>query len=405
MWFRRTHPFLNDLSNPRLTKSVRKLPRSMKMSSLSTALEQKRHLFYETSHSPSLVDIVGYRTAKRIIDFCYIANPYYPTPAMMRDLQRNLPSLIKSYPSSSPARSQVHLAHVMGVNPENLVIGNGASELITLIEEKLVRDIAIPVPTFSEYLEKLRSARSAKLFPLRRENDYRLDLREFARLVRERRLHSALVINPGNPTGQFHSIRDMETFLHETRSLGLVIVDESFIDFAGDPMPSLLPVADRHSNLLIIRSMSKHCGIPGLRLGYCYTANRKILENIRRSLPVWNINSLAEYFLSLLPPTNADYHRARLRLMADVRWLTDRLSRIPRFHAYPTGANFVLLRTENGMTAAELQMELLKNHRIYVRDCSNKVGMDNRHVRIASQGREKDRVLVRALEILSRKTS
>ncbi len=365
--------------------------------SLARDLRIKRHLFYETSHSPSLADIVGYREAARIVDFCYIANPYYPTPAMLRDLQRRLPSLIKSYPSSTPRASQVHLAKVLGVDPDKLVIGNGASELIAFIEETLITNIAIPIPTFSEYLEKLKNARAAKLYHLLPEEHHHLDLGQYARWVKSRRLKSALVINPGNPTGQFHPLEEMRAFLRELRGLDLVMVDESFIDFAGTPIPSLLREAERYPNLLIVRSMSKHCGIPGLRLGYCYTANRDILDRLRRNLPVWNINSLAEYFLSLLPPTDEDYHKARRRLMAEVQWLYKELRLLRGFYVYPTGANFLLIRAENGMTAAELQTRLLKDHRLYVRDCSNKIGMDRYHIRVASQGRDKDVLLLKAL--------
>ncbi len=100
------------------------------MEKTATALspaEFRRHLFYETSHSPSVAELVGYEKAKEIIDFCFIANPYYPTPAMMRNLQDNFPNLIKSYPSSNPIGSQEHLAAVLHVNPSHLIIGNGAS--------------------------------------------------------------------------------------------------------------------------------------------------------------------------------------------------------------------------------------------------------------------------------------
>ena len=82
-----------------------------------SAAELRRHLFYETSHSPALADLVGYDNTKDIIDFCFIANPYYPTQGMLDDLQRNFPNLIKSYPSSSPLMSQQNLAAVLNVNP------------------------------------------------------------------------------------------------------------------------------------------------------------------------------------------------------------------------------------------------------------------------------------------------
>jgi threonine-phosphate decarboxylase len=183
--------------------------------------------------------------------------------------------------------------------------------------------------------------------------------------------------------------------------LELVIVDESFIDFAGDPVPSLLSAADRYSNLLIVRSMSKHCGVPGLRLGYCYTANSPLRDRLRHFVPTWNLNILAQYFLSLLPPTDAEYHAARKRLIGDVRWLYEGLRTIPDLDVYPTGANFVLFKIRSGVTAAELQARLLAEHQMYVRDCSNKVGMDAFHIRVASQGREKDARLVEALRILA----
>lgn len=366
------------------------------------APDLRRHLFYETSHSPALADLVGYERAKDIIDFCFIANPYYPTPEMLEDLQRNLPNLIKSYPSSSPALAQRHLATVLHVNPENLVIGNGATEMIALINLTLIDRIAVPVPTFGEYIEKMKDRRDAELYPLDPAARYQLRLGDYLDWVRTRNLTSLLLINPGNPTGQLIPLDEMVAFMRETKDLELVIVDESFIDFAGDPVPSLLPLADQFSNLLIVRSMSKHCGVPGLRLGYCYSANLYILNRLRRFLPTWNLNTLAQYFLSLLPSTDAEYHAGRKRLIGDVRALHDALERIPALDVYPTGANFVLFRINNGVTATELQRRLLEEHRMYVRDCTNKVGMDRFHVRVASQGRDKDARLVEALRTLTR---
>jgi threonine-phosphate decarboxylase len=362
--------------------------------------ELRRHLFYETSHSPALADLVGYEKAKDILDFCFIANPYYPTAEMLRDLQENLPNLIKSYPSSNPLISQQHLAAVLHVNPENLLIGNGATELITLLNTTLIDRIAMPIPTFGEYIEKMKDQRDAELYPLNPDDQYELRLGDYLSWVHGRNLKSLLVINPGNPTGQFIPLDEMVDFLRGTEDMELVIVDESFIDFSGDPVPSLLQVADRFSNLLIVRSMSKHCGVPGLRLGYCYSANLYILNRLRRFIPTWNLNTLAQYFLSLLPSTDADYHNARKRLMGDVRLLYSGLKSIPNLDVYPTGANFVLFKVKSGSTATELQTRLLQEHQMYVRDCSNKVGMDNLHIRVASQGREKDAKLVEALQAL-----
>ena len=369
------------------------------MQSASTE-ELRRHLFYETSHSPALTDLVGYERAQDIIDFCFIANPYYPTPEMLEDLQRNLPNLIKSYPSSNPVLSQQHLATVLGVDPEHLIIGNGATELIGLINSTLIDRIAVPIPTFGEYIEKMRDLRNAELYTLSPNDRYQLHLPDYLAWVRERKLECLLVINPGNPTGQLFSLDEMMDFLHSARDLELVIVDESFIDFSGETIPSLLSVADKFTNLLLVRSMSKHCGVPGLRLGYCYSANLYLLNRLRRFLPTWNLNTLAQYFLSQLPANDAAYHTGRKRLISDVRNLSATLATIPQLDVYPTGANFVLFKIQTGMNATELQTKLLVEHQMYVRDCSNKVGMDRFHIRVASQGREKDTRLVDALRTI-----
>ncbi|MFN8465072.1 MAG: histidinol-phosphate transaminase [Caldilineaceae bacterium] len=353
-------------------------------------------LFDQTTHSPSLIDLVGYERAHEIIDFCFIANPYYPTQAMIDELARRLPELIRSYPSSNPLVGARHLAAVLHVDPHHLIIGNGATELITDLCHRLVPTIGVPVPTFGEYLEKIDAER-LRLYPLSVEHNYQLDLRSYLDWLRLESLHAALVINPHNPTGQLFTLDEMHSFLEAARGLDLVIVDESFIDFAGEEVPSLLHTADRYPNLVLVRSMSKHCGVPGLRLGYCYSGSARMLDQLRTSLPTWNINTLAEFYLSLLPATDAEYHASRLRVLQDVRWLYAALSSIDGITAYPTGANFVCFRVNTGSTARQVQRRLLVEHGLYVRDCSNKVGIDRYHIRVASQGRDNDAKLIAAL--------
>ena len=357
-------------------------------------------LFPDTSHSPSLAELVGYERAAEIIDFCFIANPYFPTPEVLEALAEALPSLVKCYPSSNPASAARVLAEVLGVEAEDLILGNGATELIVLINDLLVERIGVPVPTFGEYIEKLRDTAAAEVFVLCPERDYQLDLGEYLKWGRARGLKALLVINPGNPTGQLHPLDDMIAFLESASDMDLIVVDESFIDFAGDPIPSLLPAADRFRNLLIVRSMSKNYGVPGLRLGFCYSRNRAILERLRRLVPTWHLNILAEYFLTLLPASDAAYRASLRQVTSDVGRLGDELSTIPGLFVYPTGSNFVLIRIDSGLKAAELQARLLDDHLMYVRDCSNKVGLDDRHVRVASQGRKLDARLVQALREL-----
>lgn len=368
---------------------------------LRNKIKINQHLFYETSHSPSLVDIVGKEMLDRVVDFCFIENPYYPGKALLRKIQRKLPVVIKSYPSSNPTLAQKDLASVIYACPGHLLIGNGATELITIIQNQLVNEMGIPIPTFSEYIEKLQHSGKVKLFQLPAENQYQLDLDDYAEWLEKERLDTALIINPGNPTGQFISLGKMLTFLKRMQHMKLILVDESFIDFAGDEVPSLIPHVAAFSNLIIVRSMSKHCGVPGLRLGYCCTSNEVFLKKIKNVLPIWNINTLAEYFLTQLHDTDKEYHVARRKVIADVRLLYDQLCTIKGFEVYPTGSNFILLKIAFGPTAYDLQMRLLQEFGVYVRDCSNKAGLDKFHIRVSSKGRKKDKLLVKALRKLS----
>lgn len=105
-------------------------------------------LFENTTHSPSLIDLVGYARAQQVIDFCFIANPSYPTPPMVDELIQHLPRLIKHYSSSNPQVSARHLAAVLHVDPAHLIIGNGATELITELCHRLAPNLGVPIPTF-----------------------------------------------------------------------------------------------------------------------------------------------------------------------------------------------------------------------------------------------------------------
>ena len=137
--------------------------------------------------------------------------------------------------------------------------------------------------------------------------------------------------------------------------------------------------------------MSKHCGVPGLRLGYCYSGNLYVLNRLRRFVPTWNLNTVAQYFLSLLPATDADYHEGRKPLDRRRALAVRRPANpLPASTSIPPAPISCSSRSNDGMTAAELQARLLDEHQMYVRDCSNKVGMDRFHIRVASQGREKD---------------
>lgn len=154
-------------------------------------------------------------------------------------------------------------------------------------------------------------------------------------------------------------------------------------------------------NVIVIRSMSKHCGVPGLRLGYCCSANEEFMSRINASLPVWNINTISEYFLSLLPDTDHEYQLSVKKVIGDIQYFYENLKVIAGLKVYPTGSNFILVRIDFGLDSRTIQERLLEEYGLYVRDCSNKTGLDQYHIRVASQGQANDVRLIRALHELS----
>jgi len=234
--------------------------------------------FDHTSHSPSLTEIVEAEQAQRIVDFCFITNPYFPPKQFVKKMQMALPRLVKQYPASNQNVLQHTVAQYLQTSAKNIVAGNGSSELISILLKHSQYSLAVPIPTFSEYIEQIPNKNQLHLFQLPKNEDYKLCVDDYVHFIRQHQAQAALIINPGNPTGQLLPLSEMLRFAEACKHLHYIIVDESFIDFSAVEIPSIVPYIEQYKNLVIIRSLSKHCGIPGLRLGCACTGNQEILQ-------------------------------------------------------------------------------------------------------------------------------
>ena len=228
-------------------------------------------------------------------DFCYMTNQYFPPESFIDALSRRLTRLVKSYPSTNWYLSSL-AARPLGLTHEELVIANGASELISTISDRFVTRLAVAVPTFDEFVNRAATqGKSVSAYQL--TGDFHLDVDDFARHALESGANAALLINPNNPTGLSTSQADVLRFMEALRGLDLVIVDESFIDFVeADPHPSIMSYLADYPNVIVLKSLSKTYGIPGIRLGYAASANTGRIAELRSHLPIWGINSLAQFY-------------------------------------------------------------------------------------------------------------
>ncbi|WKN48601.1 aminotransferase class I/II-fold pyridoxal phosphate-dependent enzyme [Nocardioides sp. Arc9.136] len=339
-----------------------------------------------------------------LLDFCYLVNPYFPTPALREELARSFPRLLGEYPSS--ATVQNHLAAKMfGGEPECFLVGNGAAELIAALGEVVgARTVGVTVPTFEEYVKRFPHA---QVVTVRGPGDGAdvgtgSSLEHYTHLLDW--VDLLVLVNPDNPTGRCLRTEEVLSLLDRADATGKrVLLDESFVDFADpDHCTSLLTqeVLDAHPSAVVIKSISKSYGVPGARLGVLATRDADLVARVARRLPVWNINSVGEYFLQVIGHHQADYVDACGRIRAERDHLVERLSALDGLRVVPSQANFVLCEVTTGASGADVAARLLNEHCVLVKDCTGKPGFEGLgpHLRVAVRDRADNEVLVHALE-------
>lgn len=355
-------------------------------------------VFEQTRHSPPFLGLQRQLPGRRLRDYCVPVNPYFPTAAMFALFRDRLEEVLKYYPSSNADIGRA-LAVTLGLDPDTVVLANGSTELLTWIDVLLVRSsLATPVPTFGRWTDHPPEV-GKKLFayPLRAEDDFRLDGADFVRFVRDHDARAVAVCNPNNPTGALQRRDEVVAVLDALADLDVVVIDESFLDFAADgELPTVCADAVRRDNVVVLKSLGKNFGLHGVRAGYA-VANPRLAARLRRALPHWNVNGLTELLVREFPRFRADYEASRRRVIQDRAYLERRLRAVPGLTVYPSRANFVYVRVPVGVDGRALRNVLLTEYGMLVRECGNKLGSDHQHFRIAARPRDQADILIDAL--------
>ncbi len=340
----------------------------------------------------------GYWRFSGLLDFCYLVNPYFPPAELIEKLKYYFTPLLIQYPSGLYVQN-INAARMYGVDESEILVGNGAAELIGALGRLTQGVVALSVPTFNEYMRCFAAGSFAKIDT--KQIGYRLnrDLLIQAAAAAD----TVVIVNPDNPSGAILGEQDMLEILEYCRGRQKrVVVDESFMDFAEpDVRYSLMDskILQEYPNLVVVRSISKSYGVPGLRLGVLATGDPSLREAMSHSLPVWNINSFAEYFLQIYPPFQKQYHAACDRMRAGRARFQEWLSRLPHIQVYPSQANYFLCQLGGGLSATELASRLLSQYQILVKDLTGKEGFEQgEFVRLAIRDDEDNQRLYRALQ-------
>jgi len=348
-----------------------------------------RYLFEEEQRKPILDSGYGGFWHYDVIDFCYIRNMYFPSNAIHSELRNNLLALTQNYGSCQAILNQ-KLAYFLLCDVKPLTLLNGASQIFPVLTSFFASQrILLPEPTFGEYYRAFPEA-----------NHYRdqvgIDLPEF--LVQMANVDVIVIVNPNNPTGTTWGSEALMA-LAAQNSEKTFIVDESFIEFSGEVSIVSLLETKPLTNIIVIKSLSKSLGIPGLRLGYCYSHHQSFKAYLQAGLPIWNSNSIAEFFLEIILKHRTSLEQAYSQTIADREQFGANLAQLPAVqNVYASGANFLLvaLRADKENSNALVE-HLLKEHKIYVKDISDRFTDGRLYLRFAVRLPEENQHLLNCL--------
>ena len=327
-----------------------------------------------------------------ILDFSANINPLGPPPWLSELVGKTLADVVH-YPEPDAAALVAALSRFHGVAPEEIVAGNGSTELLYALPRALrAARAVIPVPAYVDYAAAARlNGMEVELLPLKEDAGFAPD----APALRERLRRGELVLlgQPNNPTGLLFD-PDALRWLARERPATTFAVDEAFADFVAG-YETL--IGDRPDNVVVLRSMTKFYAIPGLRLGYAAAA-RDTAERLRRFVLPWSVNVFAQA-VGVRALEDEDYACRTRRYVSEQRErLRGRLEAMPGLTVYPGRANFLLLRLDRrDILAPELARRLLLDG-IAIRVCANYDGLDERFFRVAVRTPEENDRLCVALE-------
>lgn len=345
----------------------------------------------------------GYWRFPKLLDFCYLVNPYFPTPKMKDELRANFDVLLQEYPSGMFVNSLL-AGKYFNIRQEYVCVGNGAAELIKSAMESFAdKKIGVVYPTFEEYPNRMPAENIVKYIPENPDFAYTAD--DLKAFFGDKGIKLLLLVNPDNPSGNYIKKNDVLQLVKWAAERKInIIVDESFVDFTDNHKNNSLlhnDILESNPNLMVMKSISKSYGVPGLRLGVFATSDKEIIAKMKKDVAIWNINSFAEYYMQIFAKYEKDYQEACDKFIEERQLFINELRQIPFLRVVDSQANYFLCEVKNKYTSTELTRNLLEKADILIKDCSTKSAFGGKnYIRIAIRDRKDNSKLVETLKKL-----
>ena len=341
----------------------------------------------------------GYWRYPKLVDFCYLVNPYFPPKKMLDEIRTNLEKLITQYPSGMGVNSLL-AAKNFNVMQENIIVGNGAAELIKSLMSMQSGKTGFVRPTFEEYPNRYTEENSVCFTPQNKDFSYTAD--DLTEFFADKNISTLVLINPDNPSGNYLKKADVMRLCEWCGARGIkLILDESFADFSDERDNTFIKqdFLSANTHVYVMKSISKSYGVPGLRLGVLASGDTDAIARMKKDVAIWNINSIAEFYMQIEEKYRKDYSASLEKLRLERGRLFDALNAIPYLRPIPSQANYIMAELTDGTTAKELTKKLLAEH-LLIKDLSRKTGGE--YIRIAVRDAKDNQKLINALTAIEK---
>lgn len=342
----------------------------------------------------------GYWRYPHMMDFCYLVNPFYPNRKLLDEIKANFERLICDYPSGQDINALL-AAKYFGLHKEDICVGNGAAELIKALMESTSGKVGMIYPSFEEYPHRKAESDIVPFYASGR--DYRYTADELMAFFGDKDIEMLVLINPDNPSGNYIEKKDVLRIADWAKEKGILfVVDESFVDFAKTAESSTLLERDllkAYPNLIVVKSISKSFGVPGLRLGVLASGDTARIAAMKKDVAIWNINSFAEFHLQIFEKYKSNYESALTQFKEVRDEYTASLEAIQNLRVIPSQANYVMCELTGDITSTALAETLLDKYNILIKDLSQKKGFNGKsYIRLAVKTPQENELLVSALK-------
>lgn len=329
-----------------------------------------------------------------LLDYSSNINPLGVPESFKQKVIENF-DILEKYPDPDYVELRENIGRYNNVEIENIVVGNGATEILFLYIKSLKPKKALLLaPSFAEYRRALESVDCEIIYHnLEEKKDFKLDIQSFLETLPQCDL--VIICNPNNPTGNFIPLKDIKKINEELKRRGTkLFIDEAFIEFIKG-WEDFTAVNLKDSNIFVMRALTKFFAVPGVRLGYGISYDNEVMKKIPKYKEPWSINSFADIAGKIMLWDRDYIEKSEKWIEEEKVWFYNETLKVEGIKSYRTNTNFILIQLLN-KTSAEVREKMIERG-IVVRDASNFVGLNNHYIRLAIKDRENNKKVLQAL--------